>query len=167
MGVIADLQRGLAEHVVGLLDGDAKRRLAALHAASGVWTDADVYDRLRMARWILTGSEDEPAPPDYAEVTTLGGEKIRLEKRAQTEDYPFFSGDVLVLGPQIYASNDDPRPDTVISWRGVNFVPQPGFFSDESQGLTGVVGPDPEFEKALEREPAPSEGQGWRGRRGS
>lgn len=211
MGMIADIQRGVAELVVGQLDDAARRRLAALHAAVGVKPDDDVYDRIRMARYILTGSED--APP-VTEIRNAAGEvlavypdgeqgydAIRRERPTQNEDYPFASGDVLVLGPEIFAGFEEgnpnlPRPDApgvVINWRGVNFVRQELEETEEPQTLTGVVppkpdlvGPDPEFgpvsdedqtdevagatptvaEVAGEREPAPSAGNRWLGRRG-
>jgi hypothetical protein len=182
MGLLADIQEGVSRAVLDRLSEDAKERLAALHAASGVWSEADVYDRIRLARFILTGSENESAVQDEVPTLVTGPpaiiEQIRLEKRTQTEDYPFRSGDVLVLGPQIFSSTiDGPAENTVINWRGENFVPQ-----RDQAPLTGVVGPDPAFEAALkasqdrepappedipEREPAPSSGQHWAGRRGS
>lgn len=169
--MIADLQRGLAEHVVVKLGEDGQRRLAALHAAVGVSPGDDVYDRIRMARYILTGSEE---PPQVDEIRNASGEvvativqeqegydAIRRDRPTQKEDYPFASGDVLVLGPEIFAGVEEdnpnlPRPDApgvVINWRGVNFVPQQVDVTEESEGaLTGVVppkpdlvGPDPEF----------------------
>lgn len=184
MGVVEDFSQQLAEHVVGKIGDAGQRRLSALVAARTVMPDADVYDRIRLARYILTGCEEEPAPPDYEDVKNLAGETvIRLEKRTQDEDYPFASGDVLVLGPEIFASTEAPYDDgAVINWRGRNFVPQ-----QESEAVTGVVGPDPEFgpvpdaedadmqamappqtveEVAGEREPAPSAGRLWAGRRG-
>lgn len=166
----------LADLVVGMLGKEASQRLAALHAARSAMPDADVYDRIRLARYILTGNEEAPAPPDYEDVQNMAGETvIRMEKRTQTEDYPFQSGNVLVLGPEIFVGEDD-NGDDVICWQGVNFVRQ-----QPQEALTGVVGPDPAFEEALkaaqdqepappedipEREPAPSAGTHWRGLRG-
>lgn len=39
--------------------------------------------------------------------------------------YPHKDGPVTVLGPEIFASTENPEPDTVISWRGENFTVQP------------------------------------------
>lgn len=181
VNVFEQFNEVMATRVVGRLGEAGQARLAALYAARSAMPDSDVYDRIRLARYILTGSEGEPAPPDYENVTNMAGETvIRMEKRTQTEDYPFTSGDVLVLGPEIFASTQNgPQRDTLISWAGVNFVPQdPGFFSAvqrEQEAMAGVVGPDPEFEAALAaeetpvdtaREPAPSAGTRWAGRRG-
>lgn len=169
----------MAVQVVGKLGEAGQARLAALHAANSAMSNADVYDRVRLARYILTGSETQSSPPDVEDVKNLAGETvIRLEKRAQTEDYPFTSGDVLVLGPQIFASTPAPTQHTVINWQGINFVPQdPGFFAaqERERAKTEVVGPDPAFGPADEeeddevnrdREPAPSAGTRWAGRRG-
>jgi hypothetical protein len=146
----------LAQQVATMLTNDQAMRLAALHAARSAMPEAGVSERIALSQYILTGTEYEPAEPDDPEVV------IRLEKRTQTEDYPFRSGDVLVLGPQIYSNTvDGPAENTVINWQGENFVPQ------RLSPLTGVVGPDPDFAAAsAEKEPAPSSGAGWRGRRG-
>lgn len=153
MGLTEDVTRGLVQATLKTLDQGAERRLAGLLVARHVMPEADVYDRIRLSRYILTGSEDEDSQ-------TEAGEQIRLEHRTQTEDYPFRSGDVLVLGPQVYASTvGGPAENTVLNWRGENFVPQ-------RETTAAVVGPDPEFEEALEQESAPSSGEGWRGRRG-
>jgi hypothetical protein len=46
--------------------------------------------------------------------------------RAQRESYPYPSGDSIVLGPEIFTDPDG----KVISWKGVNYVPQdPGDIS--------------------------------------
>jgi hypothetical protein len=182
----------LAELTIGMLGTEASRRLSALHAARSAMEAADVYDRIRLARYILTGSEE---PPEVTEIRNAAGEvvvahveeargydAIRREPR-EPASFPFPSGDVLVLGPEVFASTPDgPQRDTVINWAGVNFVPQdPGFFSavereqERQEAMTGVVGPDPAFdpadaktveEVAGEREPAPSAGRLWTGRRG-
>jgi hypothetical protein len=44
--------------------------------------------------------------------------------------YPYPDGDVLVLGPEIFASTPVPKADTVISWRGENFAVQTAPVSD-------------------------------------
>ena len=192
MDVIEDFSQQLAEHVAGKIDDAGQRRVAALISARSVMPDADVYDRIRLARYILTGSEE---PPEVTEIRNAAGEvvvahveeargydAIRREPR-EPDTFPFPSGDVLVLGPEVFASTiHGPQRDTVINWSGVNFVPQdPGFFSavereqERQEAMTGVVGPDPAFdpadaktveEGAGEREPAPSAGRLWTGRRG-
>jgi hypothetical protein len=39
-------------------------------------------------------------------------------------EYPHPSGDVTVLGPEIFASTEAPEPGTAVCWRGVNFIRQ-------------------------------------------
>jgi hypothetical protein len=194
MDVLQEFSGQLAGHVAGKIGDEGQRRLSALVAARTVMPDTDVYDRIRLARYILTGSEE---PPEVTEIRNAAGEvvvahveerqgydAIRREPR-EPASFPFPSGDVLVLGPEVFASTPDgPQRDTVINWAGVNFVPQDStIFSmtqedrerAEQQAMTGVVGPDPEFEAALAaeetsvdttREPAPSAGKRWAGRRG-
>lgn len=179
MGLLEDITTALSSQVAGALPQAAKERAAALFASRAAMAEADVYDRIRLARYVLTGSEE---PPETVRVQNLLGETViehvvgqrPIEPEPEPKTYPYPSGDVLVLGPEVFAgvpsgSPMRPRPDAedvVINWGGQNFVPQP-------QPLTGVVGPDPEFEKALadedtevdtEREPAPSAGDHWRGR---
>lgn len=115
--------------------GEAGRaRISALLAVRSVMPEADVYDRIRLARYILTGSEDEP---QTIEVATADG-----------------------------IINRFPMPNDL---QGQEPLPP-----EDPEPLTGVVGPDPDFEKQLEEEetpvdllaqPAPSSGSGWRGRR--
>ena len=57
-------------------------------------TPPDVNDLIRLAQWILDGEYDDL--------------------------YPFLNGDVTVLGPEIFTSNDS----SVICWKGRNYVPQ-------------------------------------------
>jgi hypothetical protein len=194
MDAFQEFSGQLAGHVAGKIGDEGQRRLSALVAARTVMPDTDVYDRIRLARYILTGSEE---PPEVTEIRNAVGEvvvahveerqgydAIRREPR-ESASFPFPSGDMLVLGPEVFASTPDgPQRDTVINWAGVNFVPQDStIFSmtqedrerAEQQAMTGVVGPDPEFEAALAaeetpvdttREPAPSAGKRWAGRRG-
>jgi hypothetical protein len=167
MSLFDQVTENLAALVADKMSDAAQQRVSALLCVRTVMPDADVYDRIRLANYILTGSDEIETEGDQVEIETFDGEKIRLEKRTQTEDYPFESGDVLVLGPEIFANTPGgPDEDTVINWRGVNFAPQnevtaavlpPG-------AMTGVVGPDPAFDQA--REPAPSAGTRWAGRRG-
>jgi hypothetical protein len=78
----------------------------------------------------------------------------------ETEDsYPHASGDVTVLGPGVIASTTDPAENTVINWLGENFTPQRAPVGPDP-ALLGVVDP-----RVLDREPAPSSGEGWRGHR--
>ncbi|GGR70921.1 MULTISPECIES: hypothetical protein [Streptomyces] len=44
------------------------------------------------------------------------------------QQYPHQDGDVTVLGPRVFVSNDG----VVINWRGVNYVPQPDEQSTEA-----------------------------------
>jgi hypothetical protein len=142
MSLFDQVTENLAALVADKMSDAAQQRVSALLCVRTVMPDADVYDRIRLANYILTGSD---------EIETEGDQ----------------SGDVLVLGPEIFANTPGgPDEDTVINWRGVNFAPQnevtaavlpPG-------AMTGVVGPDPAFDQA--REPAPSAGTRWAGRRG-
>jgi len=128
----------LAESVIARLGEEGSKRLAALHAARSAMPDADVYDRIRLARYILTGFEDAP---EMMTVRTADGSVHAVYAEPQDRVEGVMPG-------------EEPQED-----------PQP---------LTGVVGPDPAFEKLVEeseeqvpeREPAPSEGTGWLGRRG-
>jgi hypothetical protein len=151
MGAFDSFNETLANMVLGVLgkqNDAALARLAALHAARSVKPDSDVDDRITLANYILTGAADLP--------------------EASENPYPFTSGDALVLGPEIFVGQNEDGDD-VICWQGVNFVRQP-----QAEPLTGVVGPDPAFgpvdeedeEIDREREPAPSAGTRWAGRRG-
>lgn len=158
MGAFETFNENLANIVVGAIGPEGQQRLAALISARSAMPNSDVYDRIRLARYVLTGSENEPALPEVEEVKNVaGGTVVRMEKRTQTEDYPFPSGEVMVLGPEIFASSPAPYDEgVVINWRGRNFVPK-----------QELAGPDPAFEEAVaEREPAPSAGEHWQGRRG-
>lgn len=42
-------------------------------------------------------------------------------------DYPFCDGDVMVLGPEVFAAEDG----SVLCWQGQNYVPQPAPEHDE------------------------------------
>lgn len=131
MGLMDDLVQSLANQMAGRLPEPAKNRVAGLLAARAatLGEQLDVYDRIRLARFILTGNEE---PPEVIAVHTASGETVAE-------------------------------------------------YVSEQQPLTGVVGPDPEFEQLLvdsavppdisedpdaEPEPAPSAGSHWRGIRG-
>lgn len=158
MGVLTEFNEKLADLVGNMIGDEGKKRLSGLYAARSAKPDTDVYDQVRLARYILTGSED---PPEVTRIQTADGRTV-AEISAQEKAYPYPSGDVLVLGPEIFVSQNEDGND-VICWQGVNFVRQP-------EPLTGVVGPDPAFvaepEIDTSREPAPSSGTGWLGRRG-
>jgi hypothetical protein len=192
MGLIEDFTDVLAREVAGALDEDAKARIAALFSVRSVMPNADVFDRIRLARYIVTGNDEPPEP--------------------QENPYPHASGDVTVLGPGIFANTTAPAENTVLNWQGGNFVPQressllvparPLWVGDrisiedhDGRGVSGYVTdwttedggsrftvyagperlkaqtegePDPaEIPELLpETEPAPTEGEGWAGRRG-
>jgi hypothetical protein len=61
----------------------------------------------------LDGNNDLGAAKLAQALTDLGYSKGKAE-------YPYESGDVIVLGPDIFVSKDG----KVISWKGENFVPQ-------------------------------------------
>jgi hypothetical protein len=68
----------VATEFIGRLPEKAVQRIAALAAARGVMPDADVYDRIRLARYILTGFED---PPEVDTVMTASGEVVGVFAR--------------------------------------------------------------------------------------
>jgi len=85
MGLMDDLTQAVADRTAGMLPDAAKARVAALITVRGVMPDADVYDRVRLARYILTGNDElvldglvEPVPedvePEYA--VELGDQKF-------------------------------------------------------------------------------------------
>jgi hypothetical protein len=135
----------LARQVAQSLDEAAKVRMSALFATRSVMPEADVYDRVRLARYIVTGNEELTSQESQGYTVELGGETFTQAQWDAVQVY--------CAGTNAAAEEDsepDPGPD-----------PDPA-------ALTGVVGPDPEFEAVLEgREPAPSVGRGWLGRRGS
>jgi len=83
-----------------LLDLEQKARTLALSAARPLLTaqgltsrtPPDVNDLIRLAQWILDG--------EYEDL------------------YPFLNGDVIVLGPEIFAASGG----DVICWKGRNYV---------------------------------------------
>jgi len=85
-----------------VLDDVQRARIFALTVARPLLTGQGlasrtppaVDDLIRLAQWLIDG-----------EVTDL---------------YPFLSGDVTVLGPEIFSANDT----SVISWKGRNYVPE-------------------------------------------
>lgn len=169
MAAFDQFDKILADTVIAAIGPVGAARLAALNAARSTMPDADVYDRIRLARYILTGSEEAP---EVERVMNSAGETVAVyvgdtSEIRHVERYPHPSGDTLVLGPEIFVGQNEDGDD-VICWQGVNFVRQ-------SEPMTGVVGPDPAFGPAdeeqddeidREREPAPSAGTRWAGRRG-
>lgn len=113
------------------LPDQARQRVAAVIAARATMPDLDFSDTLMLARYILTASAEEPS---------------------RDNPYPHASGDVTVLGPEIFSSTTVPAENTVICWRGENFIPDRP--ADTSMpDLSGA-------------QAAPSAGEGWKGRVG-
>lgn len=142
MSALDDLFSQALANFMQRLSDEAVSRVAALAAVRGVTpAETDAIDRTRLAHFILTGSGEFPSQEEMQrlEVRTMSGEAIPLLPKA----YPYESGDVLVLGPEIFASTTAPAENTVISWQGMNFIPQ----RDQP-------------------EPAPAAGEHWRGLRG-
>jgi hypothetical protein len=113
---------------------------------------------LLMAKTIVLPGGDSVQQSAFERVTDY----IRTGRwtAEETEDgYPRASGDVLMLGPGVIASTTVPAENTVINWRGENFIPQREPVGPDP-ALLGVVDP-----RVLDREPAPSSGEGWRGHR--
>lgn len=52
------------------------------------------------------------------------GKGVQFRQKA---DYPFDSGDVIVLGPQIFAAKEE----SILNWKGTNYVPAPETGPDE------------------------------------
>lgn len=139
-----NLVDSVSAQVAGVLPVEARERVSALLTTRAVMPEADAIDRITLARYIVTGSE------------------VPLE-----DPYPYASGDVTVLGPGIFASTTGPAENTVISWRGENFIPQRDAFPH---------GPPPEGEPddpglayppdLSGAEHAASEGEGWKGHHG-
>jgi hypothetical protein len=86
------------------LDEEQRRRVGALNMARPLITDKsllgayqapDVDELIRLAQWILSGKPEEL--------------------------YPFVSGDVLVLGPEIFVGIDG----KAVCWRGSNYYLDP------------------------------------------
>lgn len=152
MSLTDSITERLSAIVAGKLDDAAHQRMAALFSVRGLMPEADVFDRVRLARYILTGREDEPER-EMVEVKTMSGETIAAYP--EQPDYPHTAGGVEVLGPGIFANTDAPAGDTVINWQGVNFVRQPDPDAEIAPGLP-----------TLTAEPAPTSGEGWAGHRG-
>jgi len=73
---------------------ELSKALLSTKGLLGTDSAVDVNDLIKLATWILDGS-DEPL-------------------------YPFASGDVVVLGPQVFASSEG----NVINWLGANYNKQ-------------------------------------------
>lgn len=145
------LARATAEALAASLSVEQRQRGTALIVAKAAKPDADASDLMILANYVVTGFEIIPEPKD--------------------DPYPYPSGDVTVLGPQIFASTAGPDENSVISWRGENFVPQwdrqPA--ADEHPDDPGPVPPDPDDEDAVSGSfdtAAPMAGAHWQGRRG-
>ena len=150
MGLMDDVTQRLSEMVADTLSTESRQRISALLSAKVVMPEADVYDRIRLSRYILTEREDMP---EF--VQNMAGETVaEPDPASRPVTYPFLSGDVMMLGPGIFASTFGPKDETVINWAGRNFTPQ--------QNFAAVTEP-PDLSAA---EPAPTSGAGWSGRRG-
>lgn len=115
---------------------DRFERLEALALLTPFYIDPD--------QGILTEEPaDENAKPlDYEELVEIIQTEIRSEDRFERLEalaeqdgqpkYPYQDGDTLVLGPECFVANDL----SVLSWKGVNYVPQGGI------GNIDVLKPD-------------------------
>jgi hypothetical protein len=143
-GLMDSLVDSVSSQVVGTLPEEAKQRVAALLTTRAVMPDADATDRILLARYVLTGQE-----------------------LPQEDPYPYVSGDVTTLGPQIFASTTYPAENTVINWQGENFVPQRDAFPHGPLPEGEPGDPDLAYPPDLSgAEPAASEGPGWQGHHG-
>jgi hypothetical protein len=154
------LAHATAQALAATLTEEQRQRGTALIVAKSAKPDADASDLMIMANYVVTGFEIISEPKD--------------------DPYPFPSGDQTVLGPEIFASTTGPVENTVINWRGENFVPQretprpPSSFDIVDLTVPPVKHPDdpgpeepsgelPEIDPA---EPAPMAGTHWQGHRG-
>jgi hypothetical protein len=150
------LAHATAQALADSLNEEQRQRGTALIVAKSAKPDADASDLMIMANYVVTGFEIIPEPKD--------------------DPYPHASGDVTVLGPQVFASTTGPAENTVINWRGENFVPQrePAEFvihdltkppedHPDDPGPEEPSGGLPDIDPA---EPAPMAGAHWRGHRG-
>lgn len=154
------LARATADALAATLSGEQRQRGTALIVARAAKPDADASDLMILANYVVTGFEIIPEPKD--------------------DPYPYPSGDTTVLGPQVISSTTGPAENTVLNWRGENFVPQrnatpaevmvpaPGYEiqDDEHPDDPGPDEPSGEVPD-LADEPAPMAGAHWQGRRGS
>lgn len=154
------LARATADALAATLSGEQRQRGTALIVARSAKPDADASDLMILANYVVTGFEIIPEPKD--------------------DPYPYPSGDTTVLGPQVISSTTGPAENTVLNWRGENFVPQrlPDLGdlqtrSDMDEGFEDEYPDDPGPEESsgeipdLANEPAPMAGAHWQGRRGS
>jgi hypothetical protein len=152
MAVLTDrLLHGLAIQVADQLPDEAKQRVSALLMTRSVMPDADVSDRMILANYIVTGLEAIPVPRE--------------------DPYPYSSGDVCVLGPGVFAD----KGKRVINWAGENFYATDSPMLATAMEVTTAHPDDPgptapadelPIEELPEPEPAPREGEGWRGHGG-
>jgi hypothetical protein len=163
MGLWDGLAHATAQALAATLNEEQRQRGTALIVAKAAKPDADASDLMIMANYVVTGTDVIPEPRD--------------------DPYPHTSGDILVLGPGIFTNTVmGPAENTVINWRGENFVPQRDafphgppaeeeppdapVFEDEHPDDPGPPEPSgglPDIEPA---EPAPMAGTHWQGRRG-
>jgi hypothetical protein len=98
------LAHATAQALADSLNEEQRQRGTALIVAKSAKPDADASDLMIMANYVVTGFEIIPEPKD--------------------DPYPHASGDVTVLGPQVFASTPQPRGGTTINWQGMNFILQ-------------------------------------------
>lgn len=114
-----------AQALTASLTEEQRQRGVALMVAKSARPETDAIDQIQLANYLVTGSAVLPEP--------------------QEDPYPHASGDATVLGPQIFASTSEPRGNTVINWKGANFVPQPdpGGYTTE---IGGQILTEPQWE---------------------
>ena len=72
-------------------------------------------DGITEAKMALAAAEDLlKSDKDYL------AQWVRVCEQIKQQEFPHESGDVTVLGPEIFAAKDD----SVICWRGQNYIPQ-------------------------------------------
>lgn len=125
MGVMDDFIQSLAAQTANVLPQAAQLRLIAAYAAKAALPpNGDAVDQLRIANYIHTGSAEFPDQEELQriEVRNMAGEASTY--LVPPKQYPHASGDITMLGPQIFASTTVPAENTVLNWQGMNFIPQ-------------------------------------------
>jgi hypothetical protein len=183
MGLLDSFTDALATDVSAALSEDAKARVAALFTTRAVAPDADVYDRCRLARFILTGNEDLPEfQPDEGYHVELGEHRFTQAQweailvycagteaatASQVESFPR----PLLVGDRISIEDHDGKGVSgyVTDWTTEDGGSRFTVYAGPERLKAQTEGePDPaEIPELLpETEPAPTEGEGWAGRRG-
>jgi hypothetical protein len=154
MGLMDDFTDSVARVALSALPRDSHSRIAALYAVKGLLPeDPSTGDLIGLAHYVITGVGEFPDEEalQRSEARALASRDVDSQPV-----YPHPSGDVLALGPEVFADEDK----QVINWRGENF------YATTSPLLPDIIGMKPPPPLVDLTEPAPMAGEHWRGRRG-